>query len=164
MSYGAYPTEKTGTKQEEKDNGDVTVTVTKAKPLIWRIRHFFRGLRFDGPFRRRWMLQMWVYFAFFAQGTLGMLTLTLFRKNLTARPSSYLAVQRSRCADITHNEKEQAKAEASAGTDKVYEAKLTDVYDDSEDEMDAWMKKFSAKKKYDDRGHFKGYEDDEDTE
>lgn len=142
----------TDNRQKPAEPETISVTVTtydKWYRLDKRIPKFIRGLRFDAPFRKRWMYNMWVYFAFFAQGFLGLITLSIFTRNLTAKPSGYLAAQRSRCQAVLKDEEGRAEAKAK---DEEYVA-TTKVFSDEEDEMDDFMDRFSKKKVYDSKGH-----------
>jgi len=129
----------------------VRVTITE-KHKWWRLDlrflDFIKNLRFDAVFRKRWQYQMWVYFAFLCQGLLGLLTLTLYTRNLTARPSGYLAAQRSRCSAVLREEKNM---KAAKETNEEYVSD-TKVFQSEDEEIDDFMERFTKKKVYDASG------------
>lgn len=136
------------------DNTETVVQVTIKKKHKWyrfdrRLTDFVRNLDFSKPYRKRFGWHMAVYFAFFVQGLLGLITLTIFSRNLTAKPSGYLAAQRSYCANETRRKKEAAAAK-KAGEEYV---DATPAFTSKDDELDDFMDRFSKKKVYDKRGY-----------
>lgn len=147
MSIENSPPEPGNSQVSDK----VSVTMNVKLSLKDRVIKFFKGLRFDKQFVKRWKYGMWVQAAFFAQGFLGLITLTLFRKNLTATPSGYLAAQRAVCAQVLREEKEKAQAEEAG---EVYN-KESKVFDDIDDEMGAFLDNLSTKHEYNSKGKLK---------
>lgn len=133
--------------------GSITITTRhKWYRFDKRIRDFVKKLDFSAPYRKRFLMQNWVYFAFFAQGLLGILTLTIFSRNLTSKPSAYLASATGTCQAVKKYKKEEAKAKE----DNVEFVPSVDAYANEDEELEAFLERFSAEKEYDKQGKYIG--------
>lgn len=133
----------------------VTVKVQKKRSWWDATKTRLSKFRFSKPFQKLWLYKMWLSGAFFLQGLGGLLTLQWFTPNMTAKPSMWVASQKSNCNDWLEWEKKRAVAKENG--EDVSTWRFEDV---KEDQMDTFFDKFSKKNEYDKQGKFVGKEGD----